>query len=504
MQVHPAAHGAAKVALGGLMLLVPALINGYPFLYFDTESYYLLGQSILGQAPWLADDPTPAVATAGAGPPVADTNDSLTYVGGRSPFYALLVRLGSGLGSFWPVALIQALVAAWLIYATIRAWRPDRPDAAFWGVMVTLTLASSLPFYVDFMMPDVFAGLGVLALTLLALAHHRFGRAERMALVATAAFGVAAHGSNLALALAVLVTALGVGLWMRVGARALRNAAGWALGPVILAVGANAGYGLAVKLVLGESPRNPPYILARVLSDGPGRLYLKHACGPDAQFEICQHAGKPLDDPNLFLWSPDPDIGVFQQEDGAGRRRLIAQEMEFVVGAVSAFPAEQAAASATNSLKQLGAFSVSGDLGWAPIIWDQMTFATTTPWAEPGVKGGLAYRDRFPFRLADVTVYGAAIVALAFLVWRNLQPDIRRAVARTPATRSATDRERLLVLGLTLGLLILLVGNAILCGSLSGAFNRYQARVIWLLPLWAMMVAARHGLRGSSLADREA
>ena len=50
------------------------------------------------------------------------------------------------------------------------------------------------------------------------------------------------------------------------------------------------------------------------------------------------------------------------------------------------------------------------------------------------------------------------------------------------------------------GLFVVMVGNALLCGALSGVNDRYQARLIWLVPLFAVLVGAhmRAAQRSSS------
>lgn len=43
---------------------------------------------------------------------------------------------------------------------------------------------------------------------------------------------------------------------------------------------------------------------------------------------------------------------------------------------------------------------------------------------------------------------------------------------------------------------ILVIANAAIGGILSGPFNRYQARVIWVIPVVALIVEGCHGLLG--------
>jgi hypothetical protein len=58
----------------------------------------------------------------------------------------------------------------------------------------------------------------------------------------------------------------------------------------------------------------------------------------------------------------------------------------------------------------------------------------------------------------------------------------------------ADDTARTLV-ALALFSLALVAINAAIAGALSGAFPRYQARVVWLVPLFALLTLTRFGLR---------
>src|SRR4051794_13012604 len=118
-----------------LVLLAPALWNGFPLIYPDTGGYLLR--------------------------PLTGTLEM-----GRSALYGAFLLAGASL-YFWPNVLVQAALAIWLIVLTLRAHGLGaRPGLAF-GVVLVLALTTSLPFFVSQLMPDVLFPLAVLALYLL-------------------------------------------------------------------------------------------------------------------------------------------------------------------------------------------------------------------------------------------------------------------------------------------------------------------------------------------------
>jgi hypothetical protein len=85
---------------------------------------------------------------------------------------------------------------------------------------------------------------------------------------------------------------------------------------------------------------------------------------------------------------------------------------------------------------------------------------------------------------------GVILVSCAYGLWRMSRPDVLTALAdrRQPWSHEAV---RLVVACLIL--LGLVVVNAGVCGVLSGAFSRYQARIVWLIPMAAGLIACALG-----------
>lgn len=489
------------VLVGTAILLWPAVVNKTPFLFYDTSHYLEIGKSIASRIPVLKTLAVQTEVIPGAGQSVPATSDvtaddgsrdhpSLSYAGGRSAYYSVFVYVLARISGLWGIAVVQTLVAAWLLWRLAAMLDEPKPERTYLMLVLPLALLTALPFYVTMAMPDVFAGLGLLALALLLFSKPSGDRANVIALTLVVAWSAASHTSTLALTLVVLVLALAIGAlafrldWRRLGSLAARGAA-----PLVLAALALMAFSTVTKVLLGAAPKSPPYIMARVLADGSGRAYLKDACVNPAAFTLCQFENRRFATQDEFLWSGDPQIGVFSLVDYATRNRLQAEEMAFTVAAVSHYPVMQLKASVAHFLRQLVTFGVALEFGSAAQSWDTMSFGNTIPELEASYKNGLAYRGRFAFDALDRIQIATVLLSLLFVVWRLSARDIREALM----SRGKDVRTTLAVCAAVL--LLALLANAALCGIASGVNDRYQARIVWLLPLLAMVILVRLGLR---------
>jgi hypothetical protein len=78
-----------------------------------------------------------------------------------------------------------------------------------------------------------------------------------------------------------------------------------------------------------------------------------------------------------------------------------------------------------------------------------------------------------------------------FAAWRLSRPDVRAALKdrKTPWAEAAVPLIAAVII--LMGMVVL---NAGVCGIISGAFSRYQARIVWLVPAAAGLIALRLGL----------
>jgi hypothetical protein len=101
------------------------------------------------------------------------------------------------------------------------------------------------------------------------------------------------------------------------------------------AVALQFAFDTAAQAVLGTSPKRPPLLTARLIADGPGRLYLDRACPETATFMVCAYRDRTFDSADTFLWSPE---GVFVTLSVEQRLRLIEEEPRFVAAVAMHYP----------------------------------------------------------------------------------------------------------------------------------------------------------------------
>lgn len=425
----------AAILLGGLLLLWPAFLNGYPLVFIDTVSY--LNHTTLPEPPW---DKTPAYG----------------------PFLHLL----HWQVSLWPAVAAQGLIASHLLWLAQRLARGGAGAGLHLGLCAALAALTSAPWFLATLMPDAFTALAPLCLLLLGFA--RLSRAETAWLVALGTLAIAFHLSHLpaALALLPLVALLGG----RIGRAALP--VGFAL---LLLLGANlATFGRATL-----SPHGAAFLLARLQDDGPATATLRAHC-PAAGWHLCAFLDRLPMDSDEFLW--DPGSPLNREADGTPRA------MGGVAGAAEARailaltlrerPGEVARAMLGNWWRQLRLARVGDTLGNAHLALSaRRPIAAAFPPRELAAFDAAAQmRGALPALAAPLLAPHApalllALLAAPWLLWRALRQGARGGAA------------------LLAGALLALAANAFATGALSKPHDRYQARIAWLLPLAALLAA---------------
>ena len=245
-------------------------------------------------------------------------------------------------------------------------------------------------------------------------------------------------------------------------------------------------YRVSARLIFHDEIRLPPFLMARVLEDGPGRDYLHSACAANAEaFELCRFQARPLNDSNAFLWLKNADVGVFGSADYATRVRLIQEQWRFVWGTLRFAPVAQIAASGRNFIYQLMSLRIDDTTDASAVIADP-EFRVLRPmlpfsepcWTEPGRCASALPNVLLGWTDGLVFVFSLALSFVAVvLCFRRNETGARWAAA-------------------LLGIMVLvLIVNAAVCGVISGPFPRYQTRITWLFPLTLITISGLCGYR---------
>jgi hypothetical protein len=422
-----------------LMLLAPALWNGYALLQYDTGGYL---------ARWYEGYLVPS----------------------RSTVYGLYLHLGEGT-HFWGTLLAQALAVLWLTHAVLRALKLGRP-AEVAVIMAALGATTALPVLTSLLLTDIFAGLAVLALYLLVVHCASFGVAETAGLVGFIAFAAATHSATLGVVAGLCAVGFAVRPWL--GDRL--SLAGLAFGTLALALGAAmllaANFALSGRLAW--TPGGSAIAFGRMLQDGLVARYLDDHCGQE-RLKLCPYRNTLPPTADDFLWghSMFNELGRF---DGLGG------EMAHIAGrALIAYPGAQATAALRATAQQLVMVATGeGSHDWIAHTWG--IFERYLPQEVPAMRAARQQHGAFDFTLINRIHVPVALGSMLALV----------ALLAHAAWRRRHDDATLL--GATVALAIL--GNALLCGALSGPHDRYGARMAWLATFAVLIVIAGAAERG--------
>lgn len=457
-----------------LLLLWPLLIFGRPAYMDDSAAYQNGGEQavtfalrklhITGHE---ANKALPATGGKTAPPkaqPGADGGKN-TKVARSIPYSVLgYVFGGPGMTMTW-LALFQAGTTALALVALFEAvagpgWRPFAAMAGF------TALASPLAPIVTFIMPDCYAPVIIAVMAILPFYCRRFSAAMLVLLLGIAALGVALHTSHppIALGTALAISALLV-LFRRSVPVGLGQALAMLWTPALLGVALVMLSGLVGFGKASISPKHYPLALARAVDNGPARWYLEEECKNPRRYAICEIYGTriPLTVQEM-LWSKDSLVtrATPQQLD-----RVRAEERTIIIETTKRYPLQQLYLVAHDVPEQLIVFRLNYFRYDTEIVrnaaGDIVLHSPPGDAPQPALYAGLEVLNNI--------LVGAGVIALLWLC------------------RGLNRAQRWMVVIMLMGLL----ANAAVCAIFSGVAPRYQARVVWLIPWFALALGwARH------------
>ncbi|MGA3160503.1 MAG: hypothetical protein ABSC77_04735 [Terracidiphilus sp.] len=451
MEWRSAQRGAA-VALGAICLMWPAFYNGYPLLYPDSMTYLCDGR-LVARALFL--------------------HQFSSEYGLRSSFYSMGILPLHWNVSPWPVAALQCLMVAWVVWLVMRAFVERGLVRSYLLMILFLSLLSSASWYAVFIMPDILGPVLYISIYLLVFVYQSLSRAERWLLYLIAWWGVTAHASHLPVA-AVLCVMLGlIGAVEGKKFHGRFRSVGEVAAVILVAVAAQMmlyGYLYGKPLLFGH---NPPTVMSRVIADGPGRWYLEKNCA-HLQWVVCNHLANLTDNPDTLLWGPR---GTYQAAPESEKRQMEAEQMPLVLGALRAYPRQQLTRAVENFGSQLREFGLYGFNYNHDMLYLGQSGLNAKDDAMHGMRARYANtlqgHDALPLILLSniewwVIVCSIVVIVLLIpLIWRRRSPRLA---------------------GLSFVIVVVVIANAFVAGVLSGAVHRYQCRVIWLIPLLAGIV----------------
>ena len=416
------------------LMLAPAIWNGFPIIFPDTGGYFT--------APMVQQ-----------------------MANGRSALYGLFLILGIPL-AFWPSVIAQAALMAWLFVVTLRVnGLGERPYLAL-GLVALLCVGTSLPWFAGQLMPDILFPAAALSLYLLGYADTALARWERWLLGAVVAFAMASHMAAAGMAVA-LVAAMALTQIRRLAlprARLTLAAASVAAG-ILLCPVSNA-------LLTGSfafTPGGSSFLFGRLVEDGIVTRYLKDHC-PDPSIRLCDYKDEVQEDADSWLWwggSPLYKMGGWAAYEPEAAR--------IIRDTLSEYPLMHATTAFHAAIGQF--FSFQTEVGIddnGPTRW---AFEEFLPRLYPILLAARQQAEPFDVEPLNVLHLPVAYLSLALMV---LAMIVRRRLGLSDRTYA-----------LCLMLLAALAANAVICGVFSHPVDRYQSRLVLLVPFVVAIIAAR-------------
>jgi hypothetical protein len=481
-----------------------ALINSHPFFYPDTSNYvrdpdfavvYFLGKRF-------ATSWTQERTLQGAEHPtrdaIADRNIPLNspfdkaVLAGRSIYYGALLYLGHVTSYFWLTVFAQALVFLYLSH-TFMTKCLQLSFASFACATLIVLLATPVSFFISFLMPDIFASFLILGTIIVVGFWDVLKLRDRIFVSTIILYSALTHTSHLLLL--VCLTLLFSCVSFIVEGRAILSSSTprramilFAL--VVAGVLGGRAFSYGVRYTIGVDPIQPPFLMARVIADGPGYQFLRKNCATKP-YVICNYIDRLPTPSDPFLWSTNSGAGIFNVVDLATRRALSSEQYSFVYDVFRFDPIGVAISAIKNFVDQLLMVKLDEFFPDQPKL---QYFAGKLP----AIYFDELFHSYFishNWNLAISTFYSSVYflsflsLVLTWAVWPLLRNQIK-----------VPFQQRQWYCVLTIAVAATLI-NAAICGALSEPNPRYQTRIAWipLFILVAMGARLWEALSGSPL-----
>jgi len=409
--------------------------------------------------------------------PMTFNSDSATYlntafshgVTAHRPILYGLFMIFVSLGySLWLVIGAQALIVSLVVYYFFAYFTPAKYRVAWFICYITLiSFFMGGSFNVSWLMPDVFTPVCIMCMGLLLFAPQMSLR-DLLVLSLILVVSIAMHNSHFYICMFLAVLLLLGSLLKSIKEKF--NNAGIKLKKIVLVILLLVISNLFLSLVhytygggFKASRGGPIFLMGNLVEMGLIDTYLAENCD-QKQYELCAYKDSI---PNNFLWAENSPIYI----GGWGSNK---DEYTSIIKDIVTTPKYLKAVvfkSAILSIKQFFHF----DTGEAevPKEWVSNTIIHLYPNHGERFLNARQSTDRLGFNFVNHTqkLIWAACLLACIIIFMLGKMEIKY---------------RLLIVFILLALFI----NAAICGSFSGAYPRYQSRVVWLLPLPLLLYAA--------------
>lgn len=430
------------ILLGAFLLCIPAVINGFPFLYADTGTYIHIGftENISGLRPLL---------------------------------YGIFLRHISLAETFWLVILAQGLLVSYTLFRFTHFFFPAVKKLWVLAIIFILTAATSIGVVSGMLMPDIFAPL-LFLISFLLLFARGMARWEKISMGILLWFCITCHHSHpYILIMFLLAAALGIFLLRNKMHLAQNNNRFWKRFTLVTLIAVLGYFSIPSLHYLkkGEFMRSEStniFLLGRLNQMNFLEPFLEEEC-PNQDWNLCNYKNEIPED---FLWSSESPVykdrlwSENNKEYGKVAKAFFKKPKNLI---------RFLGNSTQTSVRQFFSFNTVVIVREDEKGYPYQIFQASTPWMIPDLESSKQFNQSWSSAWLNgsqkVLVYSSFILALIFL---------------TGIGKWKASAQQRLLLGYVL---LFLVCNATFCASISMEAPRFQSRVVWLLPFLILLIA---------------
>lgn len=439
----------ALILLGGIAFCWIAFKNRYPLMYPDSGTYLYSGWE--------------------------------KYVPQDRPIgYGLFVRATSLRESLWFTILVQGIMTSYAIWLFIRSFVSSislrRP--VFVIAAALLSIATALPIKTGIIVPDIFTPVGLLFSAVLLLRTQEISRLHIGIAAALIVIGCCFHHSNAYIFIFMLAIALLLKWRKRAGFQLVE----WKR--VLFYVALFPMWWLTAGLInlkydgrFFVSRNGDIFLAGHFVHDGTMRKFLCQECAKDPNYLMCEYKDSLANLDFLWDWNRSPLYKYGGWENSNGYFGVVCKD---IVTSPKMWP-WLAHRALGQSAEQFCSFYLNG--------WFESPKCDDWSPATQGVKK--FYANEF-----NLYCYTEQFSAQLFYDEQNTRQNwlLFFSVAAIILFIIGYRKEYPRLVQLIVFLFLALYSNAFVCGAISIINPRYQSRVIWLLPLFAIVVLAESGI----------
>lgn len=472
-----------------------ALVNGQPLFMADTTAYvrgpdfvvvYLFGDKFATtwtQERTLLEAKHPSLG-ATAQSPAQDVSLNSPFdksvLAGRSVFYGALLYIGHLTSYFWLCVFAQAAIFLYLANTlVIKCLRLS--FFTFAGVTSAILVATPVSFFISFLMPDIFASFLIVGTIILAGFWEALKPRDRIFISAIILFSALAHTSHLLLLICMGALFACVSFIAERKTKILYSFPKRAIvlfALVLVGVLGELAFSYGAHHTVGADPIRPPFVMARVIADGPGYQFLQKNCATK-RYVVCNFMDRLPTAAEAFLWDSNPKSGIFSTADLPTRTALASEQASFVFDVFRSDPVGVMTSAAKNTIRQLHTVGLDE---FFPNEQQLQYFKGKLPdlYFNRLLRSHIIFHNWVlgPLNKWYSLIYFLSTIGLVltWALWPLFQFQRKSDIFPQPQWLHALT---IAVAGI--------VFNAAICGALSEPSPRYQTRISWI-PLFVVFL----------------